>query len=250
MISAIVCVDENYGIGSEGDLLIHIKEDIEMFRKITNKGSVVMGRKTWDSLPDKPLKNRTNIIITRKNKKAPKVQAEGIISSNLKYIKAWLSNENVIRNNNGIFIIGGSQIYNELLQYCERIYLTRVFHSYNADVFFPDISQMPEWELTTESDIKESNGIQYQFCIYDRNDYEIVSTKSPENANSEYGHDMIITVKTFQGYRTVIIKLNTQDDVTVFSDDWEYLHTKENLSKFVDRVIEYSKSNESKEGTE
>lgn len=244
MIAAIVCVDENNGIGYKGDLLVHIKEDMKIFRKITDKGSVIMGRKTWDSLNHKPLKNRTNIIITHKNKKLPKVQADGTVSANMKAIKAWLLQDDVIKNNNGIYIIGGSQIYTELLPFCERVYLTKVFQKHDADVFFPDITQMPEWELTSVSEIREENGITYQFYIYDRCDYEIKSIQTPDNPESKWEKDLVITVKTFNGYKTIILSINKENDnVTVYSDDWEYLFTKENLEKFVDRVSEYNRKN-------
>lgn len=243
MIAAIVCVDENNGIGYKGNLLVHIKEDMKMFSKITGKGSVIMGRKTWDSLNHKPLKNRTNIVITHKNKKLPKVQPDGTVSANMKAIKAWLLKDDVIRENNGIYVIGGAQIYKELLPFCERVYITKVFQKYDADVFFPDITQMPEWELTSSSEIqKTENGVAYQFCIYDRCDYEITSIQTPENSESKWGEDMVITVKTFNGYKSIILSVNKDNHITVYSDDWEYLFTKENLNKFVERALEYNRN--------
>ena len=169
MISAIVCVDQNYGIGNKNDLLVHIPEDMKMFKDITTNGTVIMGRKTYDSLPKKPLPNRNNIIITSKAKKQPKIQKDGAIHSNMDCIKSWLANPKVINENSGIYVIGGGMIYKELLQFCERVYITKIFHAYdNVDTYFPNIDEMSEWEMTSASEVKEYNGIKYQFCIYDR----------------------------------------------------------------------------------
>lgn len=171
MISAIVCTDENFGIGCQGKLLDTIPEDMKFFKETTTNKIIIMGRKTYDSLPKKPLPNRTNIIITTKAKKNPKIQNDKTILSNMDSIINWLGKEEVINNNNGIFIIGGGTIYKKLLPYCERIYITKILHAYdNVDTYFPNIDIMWEWILTSESEIKEYNGVKYKFCIYDRYD--------------------------------------------------------------------------------
>lgn len=173
MISAIVAVDENYGIGYKGDLLFHIKDDLKNFRKITSSSDkenfVIMGRKTYDSLPTKPLPNRFNIIITRNEKMYlydilnP---SEKIIYTNLDIVKHNLVNGCNL-DKHDIFIIGGGEIYKELLPYCEKLYITKVLKSYeNVDTYFPNIDKMSNWELESSSDIKEEDGIRYQFCIY------------------------------------------------------------------------------------
>lgn len=246
MIAAVVAVDKNYGIGNKGKLLVNIKDDMKNFKKITEKGSVVMGRKTWDSLPKKPLKNRTNIIITRKCKKKPKIQSDGTIHSNMQYIKAWLSQTNVIKENNGIYVIGGGQIYKELLNSCERVYLTKVLEEYEADTYFPNIDEMPEWELSSESEIKEEDGVKYQFCIYDRTDYEVFDVQTHEDDKDIDKNDMLVVVKTFNDYKTVIFKLDGEKHFTAYVDDWEYIQTEENLLKFVDRVQEYNRRKKEK----
>ena len=81
MIAAIVCVDQNFAIGNKGDLLVNIPEDMKQFKKITKGGTVLVGSKTYESLPQKPLSNRTNIIITRKCKKKPKIFPDGTFQS-------------------------------------------------------------------------------------------------------------------------------------------------------------------------
>ena len=236
MIAAIVAVDNNYGIGSNNELLAHIPEDLKMFKEITSNGSVIVGRKTYDSLPRKPLPNRTNIIVTSQINDKPEVLDNNTIRCNMEYIKAWLSQENVIENNDGIYVIGGGQIYKELLPYCERAYVTKILHSYdNTDTYFPNIDNMPEWELTSTSEIKEYEGIQYQFCVYDRVDYEVVHIDNHDTNNDIKDGDMVITVKTFNGYKIVILSLNN-DNVQIYIDDWEYLKTKGNIAKFIDKV--------------
>lgn len=169
MISAIVCVDSNFGIGIKNNLLAHIPEDMKNFKRQTENNIVIMGRKTYDSLPVKPLPNRTNIVITHMNN-SPQLQRQGLIHSNMEFIKSWLSQKEVLNGDNvdDIYIIGGGTIYRELLPLCERVYITKVFHSYeDVDTYFPNIDDMSEWKMTTASEIKEYNGLQYQFCIYD-----------------------------------------------------------------------------------
>ena len=172
MISAIVCVDQNFGIGNNNNLLAHIPEDMKFFRQQTDDSIVIMGRKTYDSLPTKPLPNRTNIVITSNT--ALESTGDTIFSS-MEYIKNWLFNQrNATRDNRDVYVIGGGQIYKELLPYCDCIYLTKVFHSYdNVDTYFPNINK-DEWMLGFASEVKEHNGIKYQFLRYYRiKDYKL-----------------------------------------------------------------------------
>lgn len=167
MISAIVCTDLNYGIGSKNELLTHIPEDMKMFRELTTNNIVIMGRRTWDSLSKKPLPNRTNVIITRQANWTY-LDDNNVIFCDIERIKSFLKNADIQCYDN-IFIIGGGQIYKELLPYCNRVYLTRVLNAYeNADTFFPNIDEMQEWSIVSESELKEYNGVQYKFCIYEK----------------------------------------------------------------------------------
>lgn len=170
MISAIACADNNWGIGKDNDLLVHIPEDLKMFKKLTTNSVVVMGRKTYDSLPKKPLPNRKNIVITSNPSKYDN-NNDNVVFCDMKYIKDWLNT--IKHSNDKVFIIGGSSIYNELLPYCERIYLTRVYHGFkDADTFFPNIDLMPEWKMTSCSELEDYNKIKYNFCIYDRSELQ------------------------------------------------------------------------------
>ena len=154
MISAIVAVDNNWGIGFNGELLEHIPEDMKHFKELTCGHSVVMGSKTWDSLPKKPLPNRGNVIISRDkplivDKNTIRIVLEDAINY-LKYIKG------------DVFIIGGGTIYNQLLPFCDRVYVTKIYKDHeNVDTFFPNLDESKEWTPSAASDIATYNDISY-----------------------------------------------------------------------------------------
>ena len=165
MISAIVAVDENWGIGFNGELLEKIPEDMKYFKELTTGNTVAMGRKTWDSLPIKPLPNRGNFIISRET---PLLMENKAIRMNLDMIKDTME----ANKDENYFIIGGGQIYKELLPLCDRVYVTKIFKSHeNVDTYFPDLDE-PEmwntWRVTEQSEVKVYNDIMYQFWTYDR----------------------------------------------------------------------------------
>ena len=135
MIATIVAVDNNWGIGRNGDLLANIPEDKKFFKDKTDGSVVVMGRKTWDSLPIKPLPNRKNYVISRNT-----IDNRGKDAEYISIEKAIETIENTHEQN--IFIIGGGQIYSKLLPYCDTIYVTKIYESYEADTFFPNIDSM------------------------------------------------------------------------------------------------------------
>lgn len=171
MIAAIVAVDNNFGIGSNNELLTNIPEDLKNFKRLTTNNVVIMGRKTYDSLPVKPLPNRTNIVITSNLDllNSNDISKNNVIFVTLDFIKTLFKS---ISPNNllvDIFIIGGGIIYKELLHYCEQIYMTKINHTYNnADTYFPNIDCMQDWKLTMSSDTRKYNDIEYKFCIYKR----------------------------------------------------------------------------------
>ena len=158
MISAIVAVDNKFGIGFNGQLLEHIPEDLKFFKEKTEGNVVVMGRKTWDSLPKKPLPNRTNMVITNSLQ-----NSEGCICVNLNHAKLIMKQQ----SGTDFFVIGGGQIYEKLLPMCDIVYLTHIHKDYeNVDTYFPNLDKMPEWQLVKESELKKYNDISYQFKTY------------------------------------------------------------------------------------
>lgn len=168
MISAIVAVDNNWGIGANGDLLAHIPDDLKFFKQITMGHVVVMGRKTWDSLPNKPLKDRFNVIVTRNQEKYCDLAdtASNYMSLGMEETKKLIKNPFGTSN---VFIIGGGEIYKQLLPFCEHVYVTKINKSFdNADIFFPNLDQSNEWIMTAKGEIRNYKDLTYQFVEYDR----------------------------------------------------------------------------------
>lgn len=163
MVAAIVAVDNNWGIGRNGDLLVNIPKDKKFFKEMTDGSTVIMGRKTWDSLPKKPLPNRMNYIISSKAKKCDNEIAKYIsLAEAIEMIRKTSDNEKV-------FIIGGGQIYRELLPYCDTVYLTKIYGDYGADTFFPNINCMGEWKIINYSEAEYSDEFPpYQFIKYEK----------------------------------------------------------------------------------
>ena len=167
MISAIVAVDKDWGIGYNGDLLEHIPEDLKYFKELTSGNIVVMGRKTWNSLPKKPLKDRLNLIITS-------MPGAYEFDNNGKCLFWFVSKEKAIdiMLNDVImdyFIIGGGQIYEQLLPYCDQVYVTKILKDHkNVDTYFPNLDKSPEWEIDTCTELRYSNDIPYAFLTYKR----------------------------------------------------------------------------------
>lgn len=141
MITLIACVDLNLGIGNKNnDLLFDLPKDKQFFKSVTNGKTVVMGRKTWDSLPKKPLPNRENYILTRNRTFAP--DGAKVIHSVEEALDLARSRE--------VFVIGGGQIYQEFLPFADKLILTIVDTiDPNATVFFPKFSY-DEWDLVEE----------------------------------------------------------------------------------------------------
>ena len=161
MISAIVAVDNNWGIGYNGDLLEHIPEDLKYFKEVTADHVIVMGSKTWDSLPKKPLPDRTNIIISNKGNL---LLENGAIRLSLDDLLLGIADFE-----DDVFVIGGGSIYNQLLPFCSRVYVTKILKDHeNVDTYFPNLDKSPEWEIDTCTDLQTSGNINYAFLTYNR----------------------------------------------------------------------------------
>ena len=162
MISAIVAVDENFGIGFNGDLLEHIPEDLKHFKQLTTNKTIIMGRKTWESLPNKPLPDRLNIVVTSKERSFEEMT---VFTS---FEEVYSRATHAIPEDEW-FIIGGGSIYKEFLPICDKVYLTKIMVSHeNVDTYFPNIELMDNWKCIEQSEIKQYNDISYQFKTYSR----------------------------------------------------------------------------------
>ena len=175
MIAAIVAVDNNWGIGYNGELLEHIPEDMKHFRELTEGNIVIMGRKTWDSLSNKPLSWRHNVIISNSLPETPLPQIITDRENPITNIKmdSFLNGGRKLTDRKyqaDIFIIGGGSIYEQLLPYCDNVYLTHIGKDHkNVDTYFPRIDKDPNWEIDTCTELRESvTGIPYAFLTYKR----------------------------------------------------------------------------------
>lgn len=161
-MNLIVNVDSNWAIGYRGKLLVSIPEDMKFFCSETTGKVVVLGRKTLDTFPGgQPLKNRTNIILTRN----PNYQVKGaIICHSVEEVLEELKKY----NSEDVYIIGGDSIYKEFLPYCDVAHVTRTDHVYDADAWFPNLEEDPAWVLTGESEEKTYFDLEFRFCRYER----------------------------------------------------------------------------------
>ena len=161
-MNLIVAVDKNWAIGYNNDLLVSIPADKKFFRTETVGKAIIMGRKTLESFPNgQPLKDRKNIVITRKKDyNAKDVTVVHSIEEALEAVKDYKSED--------VYVIGGGEIYKQMLPYCDLAHVTKIDRAYEADAFFPNLDQDPEWEITAESDEQSYFDTTYAFVQYER----------------------------------------------------------------------------------
>ncbi|MFL0249597.1 dihydrofolate reductase [Clostridium neuense] len=153
MLSIIAAINENYVIGKDNKLPWHISEDLKRFKKLTTGKTIIMGRKTFESLPS-VLPNRKHIVITNNinyNYDNDNVEVVHRINDVLKYKNC----------EDEVFIIGGGKVYAEFLPYCEKLYLTKVHSNQGGDTFFPKFD-INNYEII-ENEKNDSGNIKYSF---------------------------------------------------------------------------------------
>lgn len=163
MISIVVAIDEKGGIGKDNKLIWNIPSDLKRFKEITTKNQiginnninnkVIMGKKTYDSI-GRELPNRTNIVLSLKDKHSYSITFEDILDYNEHFPEEE------------IFIIGGEQIYKQFLPYTDKIYLTKVKGDFGADKFF--YFDKDVYELTYRSGVQHENGYEFEFLEYEK----------------------------------------------------------------------------------
>lgn len=171
LISIIVAAAENNAIGKNNDLIWNLPSEMKYFRDTTMGHCVIMGRKNYDSIPEKyrPLSNRTNIIVTRqKNFEAPECIVVGSIEEAIEKAKEISDTE--------IFIIGGAQIYAQSIELADKIYLTRVHHIFDGDAFFPDLD-LRKYKTRSSLFVMADEKNQYSFTL---NVYERIAAFTPK----------------------------------------------------------------------
>lgn len=157
-MQAIVAVSQSWGIGKGGDLLFRLPSDLRRFKAMTTGHTVIMGRKTLDSLPGgKGLPHRRNLVLSRQSDFAPD-RAEVIHSV-----------EDILKTaEDDAFVIGGQQVYEQLLPYCARVHVTKVLSDPEADAFFPDLDKLPGWKVASAGEMLTENGLSFQYVEYTR----------------------------------------------------------------------------------
>ena len=155
---AVVAVDADWGIGRDGNLLCHLSADLKHFKELTTGRPVILGRKTLYTFPkQKPLPNRPNLILTRN----PDLRVEGAqVFTDVKAAVAAAGDDAAV--------IGGGEIYAQLLKFCDEAEVTRIDRSFGADTFFPDLDADPAWVCVSESETLEEGGIRFRYCSYKR----------------------------------------------------------------------------------
>ncbi len=161
-MNLIVAVDKNWAIGYQNKLLISIPEDMRFFRDETTGKAVIMGRNTLETFPGgKPLKNRTNIIISTKTDFT--VNDAIVVHSVEEALEAAKNYKT-----EDVYVIGGASIYRQMLDYCDVAHVTKIDYAYQADTYFPNLDEKAEWEIEAESEERTYYDIEYAFYKYVR----------------------------------------------------------------------------------
>ncbi len=159
-ISIIVAIAENYAIGKNNELLWHIPDDLKRFKRLTTGHPVIMGKKTYESLPFKPLPNRMNIVLTD-------IPGEKISGCTMAY-----SIDDAISkcpDNEECFVMGGGMVYKQFLEIADKLYITYVHKYFDADTFFPKFN-LNEWTLLDEEYHPAKGNLDFSFAytVYKR----------------------------------------------------------------------------------
>ena len=164
MISIIVAIAENYAIGKKGDLLCHLPEDLKHFKQITSGKTVLMGERTFFSLPKHPLPNRRNIVLTDVQGKTFE-GAEAVYS-----IPELVERAKSKDKSEEAFVIGGGMVYRQMMPLADKLYITHIHHSWeDADTFFPEIDAKVWKQLSAERhEADDKNPYDYTFAEYGR----------------------------------------------------------------------------------
>ena len=162
-MKAIVAVDKKWGIGKKNDLLFSLPADMAFFRQKTMNKVVVMGSNTLKSFPNgKPLKNRINVVLFPGGEK----RDDCVIVDSLEELSIELKKY----NEEDVFVIGGAMFYKTMLPYCSEVFVTKVYADGEAEVFYPNLDEMQNFECVFESEVQNTNGYDIKFTTYKNNE--------------------------------------------------------------------------------
>lgn len=166
-MNLVVAVDKNWAIGNKGDLLAHVRKDLKNFAKLTTGNVVILGSKTLSTFPGgRVLKNRTNVVLSTR----PDFSPDGaIMARNIDELKE------IVSKYDNVFVIGGATIYRELLPLVDTCYVTKFDRSFEADAFFDNLDESPDWKMVYRSAVNYSDpetddvkDLEYYFTKYRR----------------------------------------------------------------------------------
>ncbi len=161
-MTLILVMDNDCAIGKDGGLLCRLPEDMKNFRAVTLNSTVIMGRKTYESFPKRPLPDRENLVLSRSVGELEGARVFADIESLLEYVGTL---------KNKVFVIGGGEIYRQLEPYCDEALITRLYENMGGDVFFEDIEHNPEWEFVDSSFVIETGGKNIRLLRFVRKNY-------------------------------------------------------------------------------
>lgn len=160
MIIGIVCVDNKWGIGKKNDLLFHLKKDMQFFKNTTADSIVFCGYNTLLSFPgSKPLRGRSTIVLCPEEVERDDCFCVHDFETAVKLVKELAKTKNV-------YVIGGAMLYQSMLPYYDTVYVTKVEADGEAEVFFPNLDEQPDWEYTEAPQIERDGNYDIRFCKY------------------------------------------------------------------------------------
>jgi len=155
MINIIAAHDHDMCIGKDGEIPWHLKGDFKNFKKITTGHTVIMGRKTFDSIGF-PLPNRRNIVLTRD-------QDWCHVG-----VETCHNYEDLLEMPEDVFILGGEKVYRAFLPFAKKLYITYVYGKFKGDTYFPNYEDIRGLKLISKSDLMEEEGIKYRFLEWEK----------------------------------------------------------------------------------
>lgn len=165
----VVAVDKEWGIGYKGELLARVRADLRYFRSLTKDKTVILGSTTLSTFPGgKPLKDRLNIVLSRRTDYAP----EGaLVVHSIDELLDTVKDHNAEE----IVVIGGASVYRQFLPYCDTAYVTKFNKSFDKDTYFENLDESDEWELASVGETQKSDpetdsdpDLEFSFCVYKR----------------------------------------------------------------------------------
>lgn len=164
----IVAVDRNWGIGCNGELQVRNKEDLRRFKELTINSIIILGSKTLQTFPGgQPLSDRINIILDDKEE-TKEINGNYIVNS-LKQALEKIKELKKLYPEKGVYVVGGSSIYKQFLDYCDEAIVTKWDFEEKADAYFPNLDELDNWQIYSEQNIKSEDG-NFIVSIYQNSD--------------------------------------------------------------------------------